>query len=106
MGGFPPGWVPSPLPPDSLPSPPLPTLLLGSPARHSHHRAGIAAPLAALTDEEGAIPLATQHFFSLCAVDLAYIPCAFLMVGKVILILHQRVLAVGEGREETWSLIC
>lgn len=54
-----------------------------------HHRTGVATPLAALTDEEGTVPLATQHFLSLGAVDLAYIPCAFLVVGEVILILHQ-----------------
>lgn len=49
--------------------------------RHSHHRAGVAASLAALTNEEGAISLAAQHFLSLCAVDLAHVPGAFLMVG-------------------------
>ena len=70
-------------------SPSQHSAVLGSLARHSHHRTGVATPLAALTDEEGTVPLATQHFFSLGAVDLAYIPCAFLVVGEVILVLHQ-----------------
>lgn len=74
---------------------------LGRPARHSHHRAGIAAPLAALADEEGAIPLAAQHFLSLCAVDLAHIPCAFFVVGEVVLILHQCILAAGAAGRRT-----
>lgn len=58
-------------------------------AQHSHNGACVTAPLAALPDEEGPISFATQHLLRLCAVDLAHVPRAFLVVGEGVLILHQ-----------------
>lgn len=66
---------------------------------YSHHGAGVASLLAALADQESAVPLAAQHLFCLQAVDLPHVPRSFLMVGQLLLIVHHGVLAAIEHRQ-------
>lgn len=66
---------------------------------YSHHGAGVASLLAALADQESAVPLAAQHLFCLQAVDLPHVPRSFLMVGQLLLIIHHGVLAAIEHRQ-------
>lgn len=59
-----------------------------------HNRAGIAALLAALSNQECSISLSPQQIFSLASVDISHVPCSLIMMGQVFIIIYHRVLAV------------
>lgn len=63
-----------------------------------HHRAGIAALFAALSNKECSISLSPQQIFSLASIDIAHIPRSLIMMGQVLIIFYHRVLAVEIGQ--------
>lgn len=58
---------------------------------NSHDRTGVGAFLClTLTDEEGPVARASQHFLRLAALDVTHIPGRLIVVGRA-LVLFQRV---------------
>lgn len=72
---------------------------------YSHHGAGIAPLLAALTDQEGAVPFAAQHLLCLQAVDLPHVPRPLLVVGQFLLVIHHGVLTAIEHSQGQGPLL-
>lgn len=64
--------------------------------RYVHHRAGVAALLAAFPDEESAVPLPPQQVFCFVSVAASNIPSLLVMVGQILIIFYQRILAKEE----------
>lgn len=69
-----------------------------------HHRAGVAACLAAVPDQEGAVPLPSEQRLGLAAVDVSQAPQTLVMVRKVLLILHHAVLTERVETEDVRTL--
>lgn len=60
-----------------------------------HHGAGVAARLAAVSDQEGSVSLPAEQRLGLKAVDVSQPPQTLVVVRKVLLILHHAVLTEG-----------
>lgn len=57
---------------------------------NSHYRTGVGALLRlTLPDEEGPVTLAPQHFLSLGAFDVTYIPGTLIVVGRALVFLQR-----------------
>lgn len=65
-----------------------------------HHGAGVAARLAAVPHQEGAVPLPSQQRLRLAAVDVSEAPQTLVVMRKVLLILHHAVLAERAETED------
>lgn len=86
---------PNPCPLRWLNKTPLQELLMGPAVcwRYVHHRAGVAALFTAFPDKKSAVSLPSQQVLSFVSVAAPDIPCLLVVVGQILIIFHQRILA-------------
>lgn len=77
---------------------PLSGKLYHSQLGYIHHRAGVAALLAALSNKECSVSFSPQQVFSLASVDISHIPRSLIVMGQVLIIFYHRVLAVEKEK--------
>ena len=61
--------------------------------RYIHHRAGVAALFTAFPDKKSAVSLPSQQVFSFVSVAASNIPSLLIVVGQILIIFYQRILA-------------